>query len=86
MAIFSVEIADADVERVINSVCNNYNYQSEIISDNNQLIENPESKSQFANRMVRKFLSDHVSRYELDLAKKELQDQLNSITINDPQI
>ena len=85
MAIFSVEIADADVERVINSVCANYNYQDEIISDNNQLIANPESKFQFANRMVRRFLSDHVKRYELELAKQQLKDQLNSVTINDPQ-
>lgn len=86
MAIFSVDIADEDVDRVINSVCNNYNYQEEIISDNNQVIQNPETKFQFANRMVRKFLSDHVKKYELELAKKALQDQLNSITINDPQI
>lgn len=86
MAIFSVEIADEDVDRVISSVCNNYNYQEQIISDNNQLVQNPESKFQFANRMVRKFLSDHVKRYELELAKKALQDQLNSVTINDPQV
>lgn len=86
MAIFSVDIADEDVDRVINSVSNNYNYQEEIISDNNQVIQNPETKFQFANRMVRKFLSDHVKKYELELAKKALKDQLNSITINDPQI
>lgn len=86
MAIFSVEIADTDVDRVINSVCANYNYQEEIISNDNQVIANPETKFAFANRMVRRFLSDHVKKYELDLAKKALQDQLDSVTINDPQL
>jgi hypothetical protein len=86
MAIFSVEIADEDVERVINAVANNYNYQEEIIDSDNRLVENPESKYVFANRMVRKFLSDHVKRYELELAKKTLEQQLESITINDPQL
>lgn len=86
MAIFSVEIADEDVDRVINAVASNYNYQDQIINDNNVLVDNPESKYVFANRMVRKFLSDHVKKYELELAKQELENQLNSITINDPQV
>lgn len=86
MAIFSVEIADEDVDRVINAVASNYNYQQQIINDNNVLVDNPESKYVFANRMVRKFLSDHVKKYELELAKQELENQLNSITINDPQV
>lgn len=84
MAIFSVEIADEDVDRVISAVCANYSYQDEIISDDNQLIPNPESKYVFANKMVRKFLSDHVKRYELDLAKQNLN--LADIVINDPQV
>lgn len=86
MAIFSVEIADTDVDRVINAVCNNYNYKDKVLTENNEEITNPESKPVFANRMVRKFLSDHVKKYELDLAKKALQDQLDSVTINDPQV
>jgi len=86
MAIFSIEIADTDVDRVINSVCSNYNYEEQVISNDNQMIPNPETKFAFANRMVRKFLSDHVRKYELELAKQQLQDQLNEITINDPQL
>jgi hypothetical protein len=86
MAIFSVEIADQDVDRVINAVAANYNYQEQIINENNVLASNPESKYVFANRMVRKFLSDHVKKYELDLAKQQLEQQLQDITINDPQV
>lgn len=86
MAIFSVEIADQDVDRVINAVAANYNYQEQIINENNVLTSNPESKYVFANRMVRKFLSDHVKKHELDLAKQQLEQQLQDITINDPQV
>lgn len=86
MAIFSVEIADEDVERVINAVASNYNYQEQIITENNRMVNNPESKYVFANRMVRKFLSDHVKKYELELAKKTLEEQLASVTINDPSV
>lgn len=86
MAIFSVEIADEDVSRVIDSLCANYKYSSVVLDNNANEIPNPETKPMFANRMVRKFLSEHVKRYELDLARKELEQQLAQITINDPQL
>lgn len=86
MAIFSVEIADEDVERVINSLCANYSYRQTVLDENANEIPNPEDKHVFANRMVRKFLSDHVKRYELDLAKRELEQQLAQVTISDPQL
>lgn len=86
MAIFSIEIADDDVIRVINSVAANYNYEDYILNDSGELIPNPESKYVFANRMVREFLSDHVKKHELDLLKKQLEDAINNPTINDPQV
>lgn len=86
MAIFSIEIADGDVERVIDSLCANYKRQETIKDNQGNLVTNPESKPIFANRMVREFISDHVKRYEIDLAKKQLEDLLNGPpTINDPQ-
>jgi hypothetical protein len=86
MAIFSIEIADEDVERVITSVAANYNYEDHILNDNNELSINPESKYMFANRMVRQFLSDHVKKHELELIKKQLEETINNPTINDPQV
>jgi hypothetical protein len=86
MAIFSVEIADTDVERVISAICANYNYQDQVLNDDHELVPNTEDKYVFANRMVRKFLSNHVRKYELDLAKKALEQQLESVTINDPEV
>ena len=86
MAIFSIEIADEDVVRVVNSVAANYNYEDYILNNSGELIPNPESKYVFANRMVREFLSDHVKKHELDLLKKQLEDAINNPTINDPQV
>lgn len=88
MAIFSIEIADSDVERVINAICTNYNRPEMVVDQQNpnSVIPNPEDKYVFANRMVREFLSDHVKKYEVDLAKKKLEELLNSPpNINDPQ-
>ena len=47
MATFSVEIADQDVERVIEAICVNYNRPDTVDG-----LDNPESKSVFANRIV----------------------------------
>ncbi len=89
MAIFSVEIADEDVGRVIESLCVNYGWQ-EVITDPHDpmnTISNPETKPVFANRKVREFLTEHVVKYETDKAVKEVKDSLNvTPNISDPQI
>jgi len=85
MAIFSIEIADTDVDRVINAVSTNYNY-SENVTENGILVPNPENKYIFVNRIVREFLSDHVKKYEIDLLKKQLENSINNPIINDPQV
>ena len=86
MAIFSIEIADQDVERVISAISANYNYQENIVDNEGNTIVNPENKYVFSNRMVRQFLSDHVRKYELDLLKKQLEESINNPSINDPQV
>ena len=111
MAVFSVEIADADVGRVLDALAANYNwpelvgnpdYPNEleydedgiaitpVDDDGNEIdpsINNPETKAMFANRMVRRFLSDHVISHEIAQAKKQALDNINTdININDPQV
>jgi hypothetical protein len=81
MATFSIEIADSDVNRVIEALCVNYGRQE--VVDN---APNPETKPVFANRMVRQFLSEHVKKYELDQLRKTLEDSLSDPTITDPQL
>ena len=45
MAIFSIEIEDADVARVLTALCVNYNRED--------TADNPEEELQFTNRRVR---------------------------------
>ena len=96
MAIFSIEIEDADVSRVITSVCANYNRPDRIENpdfldgaepseENPKMIDNPETEFQFANRMVRNFLSEHVAAHEVRVAKEAAAAAANTtVSITDP--
>ena len=115
MAVFSVEINDADVVRVLDAVSANYNRPDQvqnpdydlvanpdfddslqedpetnpsmISNGQDEYIDNPETKAQFANRKVRDFLSDHVKAYEVQVAKHAAIDALNTtIEISDPAV
>ena len=96
MAAFTIEIGDSDVERVLTAVCSNYGWQEEVdnpdfnadlpVDDTNKRkVANPETGPRFANRMVRKFLSDHVVSHERRKAKEQALLSLNnSVSISDP--
>ena len=98
MAQFSVEIADQDVARVLNSLAVNYGRPEQVpnpdfdplqpVSEtNSEFIDNPETVAQFGNRMVRKFLADNVKAYEVRLAKEQAANSVNTdVTINDPAV
>ena len=95
MAVFSLEIADEDVQRVLDAVCANYR-RVEMVANPDWIegveglpeeIENPETKAQFTNRMVRRFLSEHVQSYELELARSQAAAAADvSVTISDPEV
>ena len=97
MAQFSIEIADDQVMRVIGAIAANYNYQATLPNPafddtepedpdtNPSTITNPETISQFANRMVRKFMSDHVIAYEKKVAKETAAAAVDTnVNISDP--
>jgi hypothetical protein len=101
MAQFSIEIADQDVNRVLNAVAKNYNRPDKVANpafdpgrpenpgDNPREIENPESVHVFVNRIVRKFLSENVKAYEVKEAKRIAAEEAANNTdpvINDPQL
>lgn len=117
MALFSVEIADADVGRVLTALAANYHRPDQVENpdypsmipnpsfDNQQpvspdnpaeiedpavpmLIDNPESVAVFGNRMVRQFLADNVTAYEVRVAKQAAAEAAAAavVTINDPQV
>ena len=82
MAQFAIEIADTDIMRVMEAIAANYKRQEMIDNPdfdeqlpeseeaNPRLIENPETVFQFANRIVRQFLSENVKAYEVRVAKE----------------
>ena len=98
MATFTIEISDEDVERVLDSLCVNYGRSENIdnsdfdpnspVGNSNPLkVSNPETKAQFANRMVRKFLSDNVVACERRQAKEQaILSVNNSVSIFDPAV
>ena len=82
MAIFELEIADSDVDRVFGAICANYGWSAQVPNPDfdpdlepadpsiPETIANPETPAQFANRMTRKFLIDHTESYEINQAKQ----------------
>ena len=99
MAQFSVEIADADITRVVDAVAANYNRPEQVTNPdfdealpesetNVRMIDNPEAKSVFANRIVRNFLAENVKAHEVKLAKQAAiaaAEAAANVTITDPQ-
>lgn len=96
MAQFCVEIADADVERVITAMCANYGYQANIPNpdydpalpegpDNLEVIPNPENSYQFTNRMGREYLMNNTIAYEIKMQKESIS-QPTAPDIVDPQV
>jgi len=89
MANFCIEIPDENVERVVSAVCANYKYRAQVENPNfnslegshpdtnPELIDNPETAGEFANRMTRDFLINHTRAHEVRQAK---QDAINNIS------
>ena len=96
MAQFAIEIDDADVGRVLTAIAINYSRPAQIPNPDfdpdaevlvDEMIDNPETMAQFANRIVRQFLSEHVAAYELNVARHAAVDAANtSVNINDPAL
>jgi type II secretory pathway component GspD/PulD (secretin) len=89
VAQFTIEIADQDVNRVLNAIAKNYNRPDTVIDDNGNEVDNPETVAQFANRMVRKFLLENVQAYEVKEAKRSAAEQAKSSAnpdIRDPEL
>ncbi len=95
MAEFCVSIADDDVGRVIEAMCANYGYQTDIPNPdfdpelpadpdtNPENITNPENSFQFANRMTRNYLMENTIAYELK-KEKEAVPKPSPPNISDP--
>ena len=86
MAQFTIEIADEDVNRVLGALAANYKRPETITVDGEQ-VDNPETIAQFGNRIVRQFLAENVSAYEVRLAQQQAADALNTdVSISDAAV
>jgi len=84
VAVFSINISDEDVGRVISAMCQNYGYEAEVPNPdfdvsmlvdavtNPEYIPNPETQSQFANRKTRDFLMENTIAYELKIQRENI--------------
>lgn len=100
MAVFSIEIADEDVNRVLGAVAHNYKRPDQVpnpnfdpnqeVGENNpENIDNPETVPQFVNRIVREFLADHVNAYDAKQARAAALEAARNATppsISDPAL
>ena len=99
MALFSIEINDDDVVRVLTALASNYQ-RPEMIDNPNfnpnnpeddqnpRQIENTESIAEFGNRIVRNFLEENCVSYEVREAKRiaaETARNNSRPSITDPQ-
>ena len=96
MALFSIEIDDADISRVLDAVAVNFGRPDTVSNpsfnpslpeseSNPRIIDNPETKAVFANRMVREILAEHVYTYEQQVAIQAVQAPAD-VTITDPEV
>ena len=83
MAQFCIDIADEDVERVITALCDTYGRPAMVDNpdydpseedgpDNPRQIPNPETPNEFANRAVRRFISEVTVSYAIKKEKEHL--------------
>ena len=94
MAQFCVAIADEDVERVIEALCDtygrkdvidnpNFDFEQEESQQNPKQISNPETPNQYANRMVRNFISEVTVSHEANTLRRQIQSPI-APDISDP--
>lgn len=65
MAQIGINIPDNLEQRVINGVCGQYGYKP-TIEQNGELVPNPITKPMFCKNIIRSFLKEIVTAYELN--------------------
>lgn len=79
--IITFTIPDAQATRVINGIAENENYQASIFDANRNKIPNPETKQQFAKRILIEMIKIMVRNGEKKEAEKNLITDTTEVTI-----
>lgn len=66
MAQFSFQLPDAKENAIIDAWCNQEGYQISVSDGNGGMIDNPETKVQFAKRTVKNKMKDAYVRYQAE--------------------
>lgn len=79
---FSLTLPNADATRVATAFAATYHYESTLYDpETEQYVPNPQTKGQFTEVQIRKYIKEVVVAYELDEAKKAVQTPI-SPTVN----
>ncbi len=78
MAQISITIPNASVSRVVDGVCGFFNYQAILISPIGEQTPNPETKNQFAQRMVVVAVKSWVKSFESQQAAEAARAAANT--------
>lgn len=67
MATITFTISPDHLNKLVDAICINYNYQPLLPDDEGNLtIPNPESKAEFTRRMIINFLKENVKAYNVN--------------------
>lgn len=69
MAQFSFQLPDANEDAIIDAWCNQEGYQISVPDENGGMIDNPETKVQFAQRTVKNMMKQAYVRYQAEQAR-----------------
>lgn len=81
-----ITIPSSKLTRVVDGICGNFNYQETIANpsydpeepESQETISNPETKAQFAKRMVIKYVKDCVKAHEGRVAVQSAKDTIDA--------
>jgi len=78
-------IGEVSKERIVEAICFRYGYQPQIPESDPEsiLIDNPESKEDFADRMIEENIISEVENYEKELIKNDSVKDYNVNLVSD---
>lgn len=78
MANLTIQVPDAAVPRILDAFAAEYSYQDNVPDGSGGSIPNPETRQQFAVRMIRDYLKNVTASHEGKLAQNDAINQVRS--------
>lgn len=81
MATISITIKDTQLQRVIDGICEDNNYQATVTNSDGTISPNPQTKAQFVKRIIIERVKGMVKAGEHKKAEKEIVVNLTELDI-----